>query len=135
MSSLVTALERSVIGKITRPGLDTRKSRPPASTMASDAAMPGVLHAPGLQRANRLALAGSSSNMSTNCAYSVRTGLSPHEARHGRSGGGRRTRATGSPARARPRRSARGTANGSLLVVLDDVRITHVRGLGVAAGF
>src|ERR671919_2116049 len=44
MSSLVTALERSVIGKITRSGLDTRKSRPPASTIiASDAAMPGVL--------------------------------------------------------------------------------------------
>src|SRR5918995_5701927 len=44
MSSLVTALERSVIGKITRSGLVTRKSRPPASTiMASDAAMPGVL--------------------------------------------------------------------------------------------
>jgi hypothetical protein len=43
MSSLVTAPERSVIGKITRSGLDTRKSRPPAPTiMASDAAMPGV---------------------------------------------------------------------------------------------
>src|SRR6266536_1340717 len=41
MSSLVTARERSVIGKITRSGLDTRKSRPPASTIAaSDAAMP-----------------------------------------------------------------------------------------------
>jgi hypothetical protein len=41
---LVTAPERSVIGKITRSGLDTRKSRPPASTIiASDAAMPGVL--------------------------------------------------------------------------------------------
>src|SRR4029453_10153451 len=44
MSSLVTAPERSVIGKITRSGLDTRKSRPPASTIiASDAAMSGVL--------------------------------------------------------------------------------------------
>jgi hypothetical protein len=44
MSSLVTAPERSLIGKITRSGLDTRKSRPPASTIvASDAAMPGVL--------------------------------------------------------------------------------------------
>src|SRR4029453_10525561 len=44
MSSLVTAPERSVVGKITRSGLDTRKSRPPASTItASDAAMPGVL--------------------------------------------------------------------------------------------
>ena len=40
MSSLVTAPERSVIGKITRSGLDTRKSRPPASTIvASDVAM------------------------------------------------------------------------------------------------
>src|SRR4029453_6671678 len=44
MSSLVTAPERSVIGKITRSGLDTRKSRPPASTIiAPDAATPGVL--------------------------------------------------------------------------------------------
>ncbi len=43
-SSLVNAPERSVIGKITRSGLDTRRSRPPASTIiASDAAMPGVL--------------------------------------------------------------------------------------------
>jgi hypothetical protein len=41
---LVTAPERSVIGNITRSGLDTRKSRPPASTITvSDAAMPGVL--------------------------------------------------------------------------------------------
>ena len=41
MSSLVTAPERSVAGKITRSGLDTRRSRPPASTIvASDAAMP-----------------------------------------------------------------------------------------------
>ena len=44
MSSLVTAALRSVAGKITRSALDTRRSRPPASTVvASDAAMPGVL--------------------------------------------------------------------------------------------
>src|SRR5215218_6219658 len=44
MSSLVTSPERSVIGKITRSGLDTRKSRPPAATVvSSDAAIPGVL--------------------------------------------------------------------------------------------
>src|SRR4029079_17493027 len=37
MSSLVTAAERSVAGKITRSPLVTRRSRPPASTMvASD---------------------------------------------------------------------------------------------------
>src|SRR5919204_1498677 len=42
MSSLVTASERSVIGKITRSGLDTRRSRPPASTIVtSGRAMPG----------------------------------------------------------------------------------------------
>src|SRR5919197_4811433 len=41
MSSLVTGPDRSVLGKITRSGLDTRKSRPPASTIvASDVAMP-----------------------------------------------------------------------------------------------
>ena len=33
MSSLVTAAVRSVAGKITRSGLDTRSSRPPASTV------------------------------------------------------------------------------------------------------
>ena len=41
MSSFVTAGVRSVAGKITRSALDTRSSRPPASTiMASDLAMP-----------------------------------------------------------------------------------------------
>src|SRR4051794_4117797 len=40
MSSLVTSPERSVAGKITRSGLETRNSRPPASTVvASDLAM------------------------------------------------------------------------------------------------
>src|SRR5215207_125950 len=40
MSSLVTGPERSVAGKITRAGLLTRSSRPPASTIVlSDAAM------------------------------------------------------------------------------------------------
>src|SRR4051794_1852396 len=40
MSSLVTSGERSVAGKITRSGLDTRRSRPPASMIvASDGAM------------------------------------------------------------------------------------------------
>src|SRR4051812_18922698 len=44
MSSLVTAGVRSVAGKITRSGLVTRRSRPPASTIvASAAGMPGVL--------------------------------------------------------------------------------------------
>src|SRR5215210_314191 len=47
MSSLVTAAERSVVGKITRSGLETRNWRPPASTIvASDGAMPGVLRQP-----------------------------------------------------------------------------------------
>src|ERR1700716_3679455 len=41
MSSFVTSPERSVGGKITRSGLDTRRSRPPASTIvASDSAIP-----------------------------------------------------------------------------------------------
>src|SRR5260370_41878657 len=41
MSSLVTAGVRSVSGKIPRSGLDTRRSRPPASTIVSLAgAMP-----------------------------------------------------------------------------------------------
>src|ERR1700737_1595594 len=41
----MTARERSVIGKITRSGLDTRKSRPPASTIvASDLAMPSKFY-------------------------------------------------------------------------------------------
>src|SRR5829696_7300348 len=41
MSSLVSAPERSVGGKITRSGLDTRSSRPPASTIVASAfAMP-----------------------------------------------------------------------------------------------
>src|SRR5438876_8286708 len=35
MSSLVTGRERSVFGKITRSGFDTRNSRPPASTTAT----------------------------------------------------------------------------------------------------
>jgi hypothetical protein len=35
MSSLLIAAERSVGGKITRSGLDTRNSRPPASTMVA----------------------------------------------------------------------------------------------------
>src|SRR6185312_7481879 len=35
MSSLVTSPVRSVLGKITRSGLDTRTSRPPASTIFS----------------------------------------------------------------------------------------------------
>src|ERR1700733_2694190 len=42
MSSLVTAVVRSVSGKITRSGLETRRSRPPASTMVSrSAGIPG----------------------------------------------------------------------------------------------
>src|SRR5947209_10757139 len=44
MSSLLTAAVRSVAGKMTRPGLETRTSRPPASTtVISELAMPGVL--------------------------------------------------------------------------------------------
>src|SRR5918999_4226657 len=44
MSSFVTGPECSVSGKITRSGLETRTSRPSASTtVASDVAMPGVL--------------------------------------------------------------------------------------------
>src|SRR5215203_1976165 len=39
MSSLVTAAERSVAGKITRSALVTRRSRPPASTMVASEAM------------------------------------------------------------------------------------------------
>src|SRR3954454_2474609 len=39
MSSLVTAAERSVAGKITRSPLVTRSSRPPASTMVASCAM------------------------------------------------------------------------------------------------
>src|SRR4051794_32774951 len=35
MSSLVSSGVRSVAGKITRPGLDTRSSRPPASTIVA----------------------------------------------------------------------------------------------------
>src|SRR5215210_931440 len=47
MSSLVTGPERSVFGKITRSGLDTRRSRPPASMIvASDAGMPWSSTAP-----------------------------------------------------------------------------------------
>src|SRR3954447_16842751 len=42
MSSFVTAAVRSVGGKITRSGLETRRSRPPASTVvASDLATSG----------------------------------------------------------------------------------------------
>src|SRR5436305_2180697 len=41
MSSLVTSRVRSALGKITRAGLDTRRSRPPASTIFS-AVLPGV---------------------------------------------------------------------------------------------
>ena len=37
MSSLVTGAVRSVAGKITRSGLDTRRSRPAASTIVSGA--------------------------------------------------------------------------------------------------
>src|SRR5438876_445320 len=45
MSSFVTSAVRSVAGKITRSGFETRTSRPPASTaVASDAAM-AVEHA------------------------------------------------------------------------------------------
>src|SRR3954451_7065956 len=45
MSSLVTASERSVGGKITRSGLETRTSRPAASTFtASDLAMRSAKH-------------------------------------------------------------------------------------------
>src|SRR5688500_7251968 len=41
MSSLVISPVRLVLGKITRSGLDTRNSRPPASTfVASDLAIP-----------------------------------------------------------------------------------------------
>jgi len=41
MSSFVAAAVRSVAGKITRSGLETRSSRPPASTLvASEVAMP-----------------------------------------------------------------------------------------------
>src|SRR5215210_3391395 len=44
MSSLVTSRDPSADGKITRLGFDTRRSRPPASTIvASDFAMPEVL--------------------------------------------------------------------------------------------
>src|SRR4051794_11187712 len=46
MSSLVTGSEWSVGGKITRSGLVTRSSRPPASTIvASEVAMPPRLGA------------------------------------------------------------------------------------------
>src|SRR2546423_1417416 len=41
MSSLVTAALRSVFGKITRSGLDTRRSRPPASTITASGAPMG----------------------------------------------------------------------------------------------
>src|SRR4051794_21646734 len=41
MSSLVSSAVRSVAGKITRSGLDTRSSRPPASTTVASDAMPG----------------------------------------------------------------------------------------------
>jgi hypothetical protein len=45
-----------VLGKITRSGLDTRRSRLPASTItASDAAMPGVLRHPHEPSARHLA--------------------------------------------------------------------------------
>src|SRR4051794_36129586 len=45
MSSLVTASERSVGGKVTRSGLETRTSRPAASTFtASDLAMRSAKH-------------------------------------------------------------------------------------------
>src|SRR5437588_9273031 len=57
MSSFVTAAECSVSGKITRPGFDTRRSRPPASTVSSSggAISPGVLRqARGAFRAGRL---------------------------------------------------------------------------------
>ncbi len=40
MASLVTSADCSVAGKITRPGLETRRSRPPAATMvASESAI------------------------------------------------------------------------------------------------
>src|SRR5689334_1719222 len=46
MSSLVTGAVRSVGGKITRSGLDTRRSRPPASRIVSGTgAIPEVLPA------------------------------------------------------------------------------------------
>src|SRR4051794_5295570 len=40
MSSLVTSAVRSVLGKITRSGLDTRRSRPAASTTAASGCLP-----------------------------------------------------------------------------------------------
>src|SRR5919201_2474242 len=59
MSSLVTAPERLVFGKSTRSGLDTRKSRPPASMIVAspDAAMPRSSTGPSRSRCGRDAVA------------------------------------------------------------------------------
>src|SRR5512133_3465498 len=78
MSSLVTAPERSLIGKITRSGLDTRKWRPPASTiLASDTAMPGVLRQrrPGAHRHGTAAASHDSGALA--CSNSFERSASP----------------------------------------------------------
>src|SRR3954454_1995423 len=57
MSSLVSAGVRSVAGKITRSALETRTSRPPASTMTSElATRAGMLRASVALVARRWAL-------------------------------------------------------------------------------
>ena len=85
MSSLVTAAVRSVAGKITRSGLDTRSSRPPASTIVASGLRRGhvaprytgttvVRHLPATCRAHVGAAAAATGRPLTNAAPHARRG-------------------------------------------------------------